>query len=88
MTFVPHAIAFVGGIFLFAGLWTPVMGTVAALGQLWLALGFHSREPEDLWIHVFLAVVAASLAMLGPGSWSIDARLFGRKRLDLNFRGK
>jgi putative oxidoreductase len=30
-----------------------------------------------------LAVIGLSLAMLGPGSWSIDARLFGRKRIDL-----
>jgi hypothetical protein len=24
-----------------------------------------------------------SLVMLGPGAWSIDRRLFGRKRIDL-----
>jgi len=86
--FAPHMIAAVGGIFLVVGLWTPVLGTVAAIGQLWFALGFHSFEREDMWIHIFLAVTAASLAMLGPGAWSIDARLFGRKRFDLRLRGK
>jgi uncharacterized membrane protein YphA (DoxX/SURF4 family) len=80
-------IAAVSGIFLVAGLWTPVLGTAAAIGQLWFALGFRSIEREDMWIHVFLAVTAASLAMLGPGAWSIDARLFGRKRFDLRLRG-
>ncbi len=35
----------------------------------------------DPWAHILLAAVAAGLAMPGPGAWSIDARLFGRKRL-------
>ena len=26
--------------------------------------------------------IAAGLAMLGPGRWSVDARLFGWKRID------
>ena len=30
---------------------------------------------------VVFAAVALSLAMLGPGAWSFDARLFGRKRI-------
>jgi len=29
------------------------------------------------------AAIAVSLVMLGPGAWSIDRRLFGRKRIDL-----
>jgi hypothetical protein len=32
---------------------------------------------------ILLAVVGAALAMLGPGVTSIDARLFGRKRIDI-----
>jgi putative oxidoreductase len=28
-----------------------------------------------------LAALGASLALVGPGRWSIDARLFGRKRI-------
>jgi hypothetical protein len=28
-------------------------------------------------------MIGLSLAMLGPGAWSIDARLFGRKRIDV-----
>ena len=29
------------------------------------------------------ATVAAAVAMIGPGAWSIDARRFGRKHIDL-----
>lgn len=88
VAFAQHAIAVVTGIFLIAGLWTPVMGTLVSLDELWIALSIHSLELDDTWIHIFLAVVAVSLAMLGPGAWSIDSRIFGRKRIDLNFRGR
>jgi hypothetical protein len=30
---------------------------------------------------VVAAALGISLAMLGPGAWSLDARIFGRKRL-------
>jgi hypothetical protein len=30
-----------------------------------------------------LASVGGALALLGPGGWSIDARLFGWKRVEL-----
>jgi uncharacterized membrane protein YphA (DoxX/SURF4 family) len=86
--FAQHAIAVVGGIFLFAGLWTPLMATLIALDQVWIALSFHSLERGDPRIYIFLAFVAASLAMLGPGAWSIDSRLFGRRRFDLDSRGR
>jgi putative oxidoreductase len=88
VAFAQHAIAVVGGILLIAGLWTPAIGTLVALSEFWIALSSHSLAHEDAWIHIFLAVVAVSLAMLGPGAWSIDARLFGRKRIDLNARGR
>ncbi len=73
-----------GAIFLIAGLWTPAAGALIALDELWIALSLYSSHPDSLWTHVFFAVVIAGLAMLGPGAWSIDARLFGRKRFDMD----
>jgi hypothetical protein len=32
---------------------------------------------------VLLATVGAALAALGPGAHSIDARLYGRKRIEM-----
>jgi hypothetical protein len=29
-----------------------------------------------------LGALGLSLSMIGPGAWSIDARLFGRKQID------
>jgi putative oxidoreductase len=74
----------VGALFLLAGLWTPAAGALIALVELWIALSLYSSRPEGLWMHVFFAVVTTGLAMLGPGAWSIDARLFGRKRFDMD----
>lgn len=71
-------------MFLVAGLWTPVMGTLVALDEAWIAISLYLPPREDMWIHIFLAILAVSVAMLGPGAWSIDARLFGRKRFDID----
>jgi putative oxidoreductase len=86
--FAQRGVAVAGGIFLIVGLWTPVMGILVALDEVWIALSIQSLAREGMWIHIFLAIVAVSMAMLGPGAWSIDARLFGRKRIDLNSRGR
>jgi putative oxidoreductase len=59
------------------------MGTLAALDEVWIALLRYSGR-QDTWTHIFLAMLAVSVAMLGPGAWSIDARLFGRKRFDID----
>ena len=79
---VQDLIAAAGGVFLLAGLWTPAMGAVVSLDEVWSAL--YSPSREGVWVRVFLAVFAISIAMLGPGAWSVDARLFGRKRFDID----
>ncbi|MGJ5816007.1 hypothetical protein [Paludibaculum fermentans] len=82
------AIAGVGGIFLVAGLWTPVVGTVITLDELWIAFSLGPSELDNRLIHIILAVVTAGVAMLGPGAWSIDARIFGRKRFKMENRSR
>lgn len=75
------AVGAVAGIFLMFGLLTPVAGAVVALTQLLAVLSQHLLQQSHPFSHLFLPVLGAALAMLGPGAWSIDARLFGRKRL-------
>ena len=74
-------IAAAGAVFLLAGLWTPIAGALVALDAVWTALSLASSHRGDVVVPISLAVLCASLAMLGPGAWSIDARLFGRRRL-------
>ena len=82
-TVVLQIIGIGAGILLLVGLWTPVAGTLAAIVQLWIALSLHFSHSGDPWIAILQAALGAVLAMLGPGAWSIDARLFGRKRIDI-----
>ena len=70
------------GIFLVAGLWMPVTGALVAVIELWNTFS----QPGDPRTHILLAALGAALAMVGPGAWSIDARLFGWKRIDLSDR--
>jgi len=67
----------VAGLLLCAGLWTPIAGSALSAAMLWSVFLAHG----DFWPQVLLVTMAGALAMLGPGTWSVDARLFGRKRL-------
>ena len=76
-------LAITAGLFLLAGLWTPIAGTLVAAIGIWLTF----THPDPL-ASVLLATIGATLALVGPGAWSIDARLFGWKRIDLRPRTK
>ena len=75
---VIHVLAIAAGILLLAGLWTPIAGVLLAIIEIWSAF----THPHDPWSHILLGTLGAALAMLGPGAWSVDARLFGWKRID------
>ena len=79
-TMAPQIIAAGAGIPLLVGLWTPLTGALVAIAEVWIAVS----RPGDPWIPIILATLGATLAMVGPGAWSIDARLFGRKHIDLS----
>ena len=67
------------GVLLVAGLWTPIAGALAAVIETWHAF----VDPAHVRSHALLAIIGAALALLGPGAWSIDARLFGWKRVEI-----
>ena len=67
------------GILLLVGLWTPMAGVLVIVVELWSMLS----RTGDLRNCIVLATFGAALAVLGPGVRSIDARLFGRKRIDI-----
>ena len=71
----PQGIAALAALLLIAGLWTPVAGVVVACAEVWLAL----LSPAHAVVPAALAVLAVTLALIGPGAWSADARLYGRK---------
>jgi putative oxidoreductase len=65
------------GLLLLVGLWTPMAGTMLAI----LALGHAFLHRVDPWTCVLMGILGVALALLGPGVWSVDARLFGWKNI-------
>lgn len=74
---LPYAADIVSGLLLIMGFWTPIGGLLQALVELSSVLAGAGYE------HIIRGMIGVSLAMLGPGAWSVDARLFGRKRIDV-----
>ena len=68
----------VAAILLIAGLWTPVAGAVIAGITIFEIV----TTGELLNGRLLAATIAGALTMLGPGRLSIDARLFGWKRIE------
>jgi putative oxidoreductase len=64
-------------VMIWIGLWTPLAAVVGAATQV-IVMIFGHRFESSL---IVFATMGLSLAMLGPGAWSFDARLFGRKRI-------
>jgi uncharacterized membrane protein YphA (DoxX/SURF4 family) len=78
-TFAPHVIAAAAGLFVLFGLWTSVGGAAVAIIELFIAFS-HNHDP---WLSVLLASVGVAVALLGPGTWSLDARRSGWKRIEI-----
>jgi uncharacterized membrane protein YphA (DoxX/SURF4 family) len=70
------------GLLLLIGLWTPIAGAALAFVELWIVLA----RTGDPWLPGILAILGGTLAMIGPGAWSADARLFGRKHIEISKR--
>ena len=75
---VPAVLLMGAGILLILGLWTPIAGTSIALIEIWKML----TVAGDKWVWLLLGTVGAAVAMLGPGLFSVDARLFGWRRIE------
>jgi uncharacterized membrane protein YphA (DoxX/SURF4 family) len=75
--FVTESIEALAGLLLIAGLWTPIAGVAVAVVEARIAF----TTPSNANVPVILALLGATLAMIGPGTWSVDAWVFGRKHI-------
>ena len=75
---LPPLIGALAGLFLIFGYWTPFAGIVIAVVEGWILF----TGWENPLIAILLAGSGATLAMIGPGVWSIDAQIYGRKHIE------
>ena len=78
LTAIVSVLLVCAGVLLIIGFFTPIMAALVALDAV---IRFFTT-PADRMAYFLLASLGAALAMLGPGSWSVDARLFGWKRIE------
>ena len=74
----PHFVESGAALLLLLGLSTPTAAAVVTGFELWL-LAMRSGA----WISALLAAMALAVALIGPGGWSVDARWFGWRRVDI-----
>lgn len=67
------------GALLLAGLWTPIAGCVLMGVVAWEILVAHDHPYPG----ILLSTMGAALTLVGPGAVSLDAWLFGWKRIDV-----
>ena len=86
LTVALQIIGIAAAVLLVVGMFTPLAGVLAAAAEVWIAISRFSSHSGDPWVSLAQATLAAALAMIGPGAWSIDARRYGRKHIDLSER--
>jgi len=77
--------AFASGLLLLIGFFTPIGGTLGALSAacaVLFAVPMGALNPMQLKVSAVVVVVMAGVVgILGPGAFSIDSRLFGRRKI-------
>jgi putative oxidoreductase len=70
----------VGATLILIGFVTPLsaVSVCGASAALWF---LDASDPFEGLNATFLIAICTALALLGPGAWSIDARLFGRREI-------
>jgi hypothetical protein len=77
--------ALAAGVLLLIGFLTPIAGTAVGLGGIGVALSLLPACTPAVFdsglAMVFAVTMLIGIILLGPGAFSIDARLFGRRQI-------
>jgi uncharacterized membrane protein YphA (DoxX/SURF4 family) len=73
------------GTALLIGFLTPIAGAAASLGNLAIGVSWFLTSGENAHdkavAAIYLVVMSIAITLLGPGAFSLDARLFGRREI-------
>lgn len=73
------------GILLLIGFLTPIFSLLSAFECLAIALSWSPFQLQPTFdsklVFIPIIVIAAAIALLGPGAFSLDARIFGWKEI-------
>jgi uncharacterized membrane protein YphA (DoxX/SURF4 family) len=73
------------GTALLIGFLTPIAGASASLGNLTIGVSWFLSSGENAHdktvAALYLIVMSVAITLLGPGAFSLDARLFGRREI-------
>lgn len=88
---VVSLLAFVTGLALIIGFMTPIASVLLSAGGLLLTVGSsvpgHLLLFESGMARLEFIAMSAALISLGPGALSLDARLYGRREIEVNGNG-
>lgn len=89
---VAGLVGLVAGAALLIGVLTPIAGVVGSLGAIGIGFSILAAPSPNLFDQkltaVLAAIIAAAVVFLGPGAFSLDARLFGRREIIIPSRSK
>ena len=81
-----------GGVSLLAGFLTPLAAVLVGLCAAGLGLSAFPAPNPTLLVDgltiVFVVIVAVAIVLLGPGAYSLDSYLFGRREIVISARAK
>jgi hypothetical protein len=73
-----HPVELCAALLLLGGAWTTAAAALIVGLELW-----RTALQSGGWVSVQLSAMAVALGLIGPGAWSIDARFFGWRRIDI-----
>ena len=87
VTLAAGALAVASGFCLLSGFLTPIAGVLVAIGSLGFAFSSFAEPAFDLFhsklVIVNVIVISMAIALLGPGAFSLDALMFGRREISI-----